>query len=196
MHRYRKARPQCRADGVVVADAAERVAVRRMQPHWRPAYVAIGSNLEQPQTQVIDAFARLATVRDSRLECRSRLYLTRPMGPQDQPDFVNAAAGLLTQLTARELLDALLGIERGMGRDRQARWGPRIIDLDLIWMSGAVIDQPGLTLPHPGVSARNFVLYPLSDIAPTLAIPGHGAIGDLKARVGGDGISVLQEAVG
>jgi 2-amino-4-hydroxy-6-hydroxymethyldihydropteridine diphosphokinase len=158
---------------------------------WRPAYVAVGSNLNQPHARVVDAFERLATLQETRVELRSRLYLTRPMGPQDQPDFVNAAAGLLTRLTAQELLDALLGIERAMGRDRQERWGPRIIDLDLVWMTGRRIDEPGLTLPHPGVSERNFVLYPLSDIAPMLQIPGHGRVVDLKARVSGDGITVF-----
>jgi 2-amino-4-hydroxy-6-hydroxymethyldihydropteridine diphosphokinase len=162
------------------------------QPLWRPAYVAVGSNLNQPQARVIAAFERLATLRETRVEIRSRLYLTRPMGPQDQPDFVNAAAGLLTRLAPRELLDALLGIEHAMGRDRQERWGPRIIDLDLLWMIGEAIDEPGLKLPHPGVSERNFVLYPLCDIAPTLRIPGHGRAVDLKARVSGDGISVLE----
>ena len=162
------------------------------RPVWRPAYIAVGSNLNKPREQVTDAFVRLAALPHSHLEVRSRLYLTRPMGPQDQPDFVNAAAGLVTQLPARELLTALLDIERIAGRDRQERWGPRILDLDLLWMLGAPIDEPGLTLPHPGVSERNFVLYPLGDIAPTLLIPGHGRIVDLKSRVGGDGISVLE----
>jgi 2-amino-4-hydroxy-6-hydroxymethyldihydropteridine diphosphokinase len=163
-----------------------------MRPLWRPAYVAVGSNLNQPRQRVIEAFERLATLRDTRLELRSRTYLTRPMGPQDQPDFVNAVAGLLTRLPARELLDALLDIERAMGRDRGQRWGPRIVDLDLLWMTGTTIDEPGLTLPHPGVSERNFVLYPLSDIAPTLLIPGHGPVVSLKSRVDGGGISVLE----
>jgi 2-amino-4-hydroxy-6-hydroxymethyldihydropteridine diphosphokinase len=113
------------------------------------------------------------------------------MGPQDQPYFVNAAAGLLTELTARELLERLLGIEQAMGRHRQERWGPRVIDLDLIWMLGEPIDEAGLTVPHPGVSTRNFVLYPLADIAPSLAIPGHGNVLELARRAGGDGISVL-----
>jgi 2-amino-4-hydroxy-6-hydroxymethyldihydropteridine diphosphokinase len=139
----------------------------------------------------MEAFARLSTLRETRLELRSRLYLTRPMGPQDQPNFVNAVAGVLTHLNARELLDALLAIERAMGRNRQVRWGPRIVDLDLLWMTGAPIDEPGLTLPHPGVSERNFVLYPLNDIAPTLLIPGHGRVANLKSRVDGNGISVL-----
>ena len=158
---------------------------------WQPAYIAVGSNLNQPAERVVDAFERLAGLHETRVELRSRLYQARPMGPQDQPNFVNAMAGLLTRLAARELLDELLGIERAMGRDRQERWGPRIIDLDLVWMIGETIDEPGLTLPHPGVSERNFVLYPLCDIAPTLLIPGHGRVVDLKARVNVDGISVL-----
>jgi 2-amino-4-hydroxy-6-hydroxymethyldihydropteridine diphosphokinase len=163
-----------------------------MDPLWRPAYVAIGSNLNDPQTQVREAFERLAALRATRLTRRSRLYRTRPMGPQDQPDFVNAAAGLLTQLTARELLDCLLGTEIAMGRNRQERWGPRVVDLDLVWMQGGAIDEPGLTVPHPGVSTRNFVLYPLGDIAPSLVIPGHGVVSDLLRGVGDDGISVLE----
>jgi 2-amino-4-hydroxy-6-hydroxymethyldihydropteridine diphosphokinase len=163
-----------------------------MSPLWRPAYVAIGSNLNHPQARVLEAFERLATSPATRLTLRSRLYRTRPMGPQDQPYFVNAAAGLLTQMTARELLDVLLHVEQDMGRNRQERWGPRVIDLDLVWMPGDTIDEPGLTLPHPGVSARNFVLYPLADIAPTLAIPGHGKVLELLHNAGDDGISVLE----
>jgi len=163
-----------------------------MSPLWRPAYVAIGSNLNHPQERVLEAFERLAALQAVQSVLPSRFYQTRPMGPQDQPDFVNAAAGLLTQVGARELLEQLLGIEQAMGRNRQERWGPRVIDLDLIWMLGETIDEPGLTVPHPGVSMRNFVLYPLADIAPTLAIPGHGKVSELLHSVGGDGISVLE----
>jgi len=123
---------------------------------------------------------------------RSHLYLSRPMGPKDQPDFVNAAAGLLTQLSPQQLLARLLEIEGSMGRIHRERWGPRVIDLDLVWMVDAAVNEPGLTVPHPGVSIRNFVLYPLADIAPTLMIPGIGAVLDLKRSVGGDGISVLE----
>ncbi len=137
-----------------------------MAAFWRPAYVAIGSNLRDPPARVLEAFERLGALPATCSVLRSRLYKTRPMGPQDQPYFVNAAAGLLTQLTARELLDGLLRIEQA-------------------------IDEPGLTVPHPGVSSRNFVLYPLADIAPTLAIPGHGNVSELSRRAGGDGISVL-----
>jgi 2-amino-4-hydroxy-6-hydroxymethyldihydropteridine diphosphokinase len=162
-----------------------------MNPLWRPAYVGIGSNLQSPRDRVFDAIERMSTLKTTRIVLRSQLYLTRPMGPQDQPDFVNAAVGMLTQLTPRELLTGLLGIERSMGRDRDERWGPRVIDLDLLWMVDSAVDEPGLTVPHPGVSMRNFVLYPLADIAPTIKIPRVGLVLDLKRDAGGDGISVL-----
>ena len=154
--------------------------------------MAIGSNLNDPPARVREAFERLGRLPATRLVLRSRLYKSAPMGPQDQPYFVNAAAGLLTQLSARELLGGLLGIETDMGRKRQERWGPRVIDLDLIHMPGEILDEPGLTLPHPGVSTRNFVLYPLADIAPTLAIPGHGNVLELLQKSGDGDISVLE----
>jgi 2-amino-4-hydroxy-6-hydroxymethyldihydropteridine diphosphokinase len=163
-----------------------------MNPLWRPAYVGIGSNLESPRERVLESVERMSTLNATRILLRSHLYLTRPMGPKDQPDFVNAAVGLLTQLSSRDLLKGLLGIERGMGRDRQERWGPRVIDLDLLWMVDSAIDEPGLTVPHPGVSTRNFVLYPLADIAPTIKIPRIGLVLDLKRDAGGDGISFLE----
>jgi 2-amino-4-hydroxy-6-hydroxymethyldihydropteridine diphosphokinase len=162
-----------------------------MNALWRPAYVAIGSNLDTPADRVREAFERLTALSAISSLQRSRLYLSAPMGPQDQPQFVNAAAGFLTQLGARELLNDLLGIERAMGRDRGTRWGPRIIDLDLLWMIDAATDEPGLTVPHPGVSMRNFVLYPLTDIAPALNIPGLGTVQGLLRGVGSNGISVL-----
>jgi 2-amino-4-hydroxy-6-hydroxymethyldihydropteridine diphosphokinase len=159
---------------------------------WRPAYVAIGSNLESPRERVLEAMERLGALSAPDTLLRSHLYLSRPMGPQDQPDYINAAAGLLTQSTPQELLAHLLDIERSMGRIQRERWGPRVIDLDLVWMVGATVDEPGLKVPHPGVSTRNFVLYPLADIAPTMKIPGIGTVLDLKRSVGGDGISVLE----
>jgi len=159
---------------------------------WRPAYVAIGSNLESPRERVLEAMERLGALSAPDTLLRSHLYLSRPMGPQDQPDYINAAAGLLTQSTPQELLAHLLDIERSMGRIQRERWGPRVIDLDLVWMVGATVDEPGLKVPHPGVSTRNFVLYPLADIAPTMKIPGIGTVLDLKHSVGGDGISILE----
>ena len=163
-----------------------------MSALWRPAYIALGSNLDGPREQVLSAYEHIGRLPATRLEARSRLYATRPMGPQDQPDFINGAAGVLTQLEPKVLLESLLEIERQMGRVRRGQWGPRLIDLDLVWMVGAVIHEPGLIVPHPGVSSRNFVLYPLSDIAPTLDIPGHGRVLELKARSGAEGISVVE----
>jgi 2-amino-4-hydroxy-6-hydroxymethyldihydropteridine diphosphokinase len=163
-----------------------------MDSLWRPAYVAIGSNLDSPRDRVLEAIERMSKLHAARLALRSRLYLSRPLGPQDQPQFVNAAVGLLTQLAPQDLLSELLAIERLMGRERKERWGPRVIDLDILWMVDSAVDLPALTLPHPGVSTRNFVLYPLADIAPTLNIPGLGPVLDLKSRVGDEGISVLQ----
>jgi 2-amino-4-hydroxy-6-hydroxymethyldihydropteridine diphosphokinase len=159
---------------------------------WRPAYVAIGSNLESPRDRVLEAMERLGALSAPNALLRSHLYVSRPLGPQDQPDFVNAAAGLLTQDTPQELLARLLEIERSMGRNRRERWGPRVIDLDLVWMVDAAVDEQDLKVPHPGVSTRNFVLYPLADIAATINIPGMGTVLDLKRSVGGDGISVLE----
>jgi 2-amino-4-hydroxy-6-hydroxymethyldihydropteridine diphosphokinase len=159
---------------------------------WRPAYVAIGSNLNSPRERVNEAFDRLSGLPEIRLAVRSRLYHSRPMGPQDQPDYVNAAAGLLTTLSAPQLLRQLLDVERAMGRHRLERWGPRIIDLDLVWMNDAATAGADLTIPHPGVSSRNFVLYPLADIAPTLDIPGYGDVQTLLRKVGAADISVLE----
>jgi 2-amino-4-hydroxy-6-hydroxymethyldihydropteridine diphosphokinase len=163
-----------------------------MSSLWRPAYVAIGSNLELPRERVLEAMERLAALGAPNTLLRSHLYLSRPMGPQDQPDFINAAVGLLTQHSPQEMLAGLLDIERSMGRNRGERWGPRVIDLDLVWMVDAAVDEPGLTVPHPGVSIRNFVLYPLADIAPTIKIPGMGVVLDLKLQVGGEGILALE----
>ncbi len=135
---------------------------------------------------------RIAQIPQVRLELRSPLYLTKPLGPQDQPDYVNAAVAVVTGLSARELLNALLRLELEMGRIRVQRWGARLIDLDLLWYEGPSINEPGLSLPHPGVSARNFVLYPLADIAPELQIPHQGRVLDLKSKVSSSGISVLE----
>jgi 2-amino-4-hydroxy-6-hydroxymethyldihydropteridine diphosphokinase len=158
---------------------------------WTPAYVAIGSNIDDPATQVRAAFATLATLERSRLIACSRLYRSRPLGPQDQPDFVNAAAALLTQLSPRELLTALKGIEVRQGRTQPVvRWGPRRIDLDLLVYGAVQLSETDLAIPHPGLTQRNFVLYPLREIAPQLSVPGHGRVGELAARVSPDGLTL------
>ena len=159
---------------------------------WIPAYVALGSNLGEPQAQIERACAHLGRIRDTRLVMRSRLYASRPMGPPDQPEFVNAAAGLLTRLPAPDLLRELQAIESAMGRvPPPVRWGPRRIDLDLLLHGQQVSREPALVLPHPGIHERNFVLYPLADIAPTLLVAGHASVAELARKRGGDGLRVL-----
>lgn len=158
---------------------------------WQPAYVALGSNQQQPRDQVERAFAALGRLGRTRLVARSRLYVTPPFGPVAQDDFVNAVAGLLTQLTPHELLAELRAIEQAHGRVRAERWGPRTLDLDLLVQGTARVADEQLTLPHPGIAERAFVLYPLADIAPDLEVPGVGRVADLLARVGGEGIRAL-----
>ena len=114
------------------------------QPHWTPAYVGLGSNLDRPAVQIDTAFSMLAEIPDTRLVLRSSLYRSAPLGGIEQPDFANAAAGLLTQLEAGALLAELQQIERRRGRQRDgSRWGPRVINLDLLAFGRQVIDAPG-----------------------------------------------------
>ena len=159
---------------------------------WSPAYVAIGSNLSNPAQQVATAFDRLASIHETLLVSRSRIFRTAPLGPQNQPEFVNACAGMLTRLPPEALLAALREIERAMGKvPPPVRWGPRVIDLDLLMLDAERRDGPGLTLPHPRMHERNFVLYPLADIAPTLRVPGRGRVADLARSVGQLGLELL-----
>jgi 2-amino-4-hydroxy-6-hydroxymethyldihydropteridine diphosphokinase len=159
---------------------------------WVPAYVAIGSNLDEPVLQVQAAFAALERLERSRLVVRSPLYRSTPLGPQDQPDFINAVAGLLTQLTPRELLTELKQLESTLGRESPVvRWGPRRIDFDLLVHGTQRVDEVDLIVPHPGVPVRNFVLYPLLDIAPELMVPGQGSVKKLAARVERAGLTPI-----
>jgi 2-amino-4-hydroxy-6-hydroxymethyldihydropteridine diphosphokinase len=161
---------------------------------WRPAYVALGANLGDPAGQVRGALARLGELAGCRFVACSRLWRSAPLGPVEQPEFVNAAAGLLTTLGPQVLLAELKGIERAMGREQPAlRWGPRVIDLDLLVLGEERVEEPGLALPHPGVHQRNFVLYPLAEFAPDLWIPGRGRVRRLAAEVGAAGLQPLSE---
>lgn len=156
---------------------------------WQPAYVGIGSNLHDPRAQVLNAFGKLATIAQSRAVVLSPLYGSKPLGPVAQADFVNAVAGVLTQLPPEDLLKQLRDLEQALGRPRQhEKWGPRIIDLDLLIYGRERRDGPELTLPHPGIIERNFVLYPLADIAPDLDVPGLGRAALLKQRVAATGL--------
>src|SRR5215470_2721923 len=161
-------------------------------PVWQPAYVGVGSNLADPRQQVQRALAALTGIANTRAILASRLYRSRPFGPVAQPDFVNAVAGLLTQLSAPELLRELQAIELAFGRPAEhQRWGPRIIDLDLLAYARERRGDPQLVLPHPGIVERNFVLYPLADLAPELELPGLGRVTELKARVTPEGLTPL-----
>ena len=147
-------------------------------------YIGLGSNLADPRTQVENGLRALAALADSRLRRRSRLYRTAPWGRADQPEFVNAAAHIKTGLEPRELLDALLALERAAGRVRDGtRWGPRVLDLDILVFGAIELDEPGLRLPHPHLHERAFALAPLAEIAPDLEIPGRGRARDLLARI-------------
>jgi 2-amino-4-hydroxy-6-hydroxymethyldihydropteridine diphosphokinase len=147
------------------------------------AYVALGSNLGDPRRQLLDAMAALANLPDTRLLQRSRLYRTPPWGMLEQPPFINAAVELDTALSPHALLDAMLAIEQRAGRVRAERNGPRTLDLDLLHVDGVQLDDPQLTLPHPRMAERAFVLLPLHDIAPTLRLPGQATVAELLARL-------------
>ncbi len=144
------------------------------------AYVGLGANLGDAAAILRQAGQALAPLSDRGALRLSRLYRTPAWGMQEQPDFINAVAALSTALVPRELLDALLAIERQHGRDREReqRWGPRTLDLDLLLYGDDVIDEPGLQVPHPRLHERGFVLVPLLEIAPDIRIPGHGAARD------------------
>jgi 2-amino-4-hydroxy-6-hydroxymethyldihydropteridine diphosphokinase len=147
------------------------------------AFIGLGSNLDDPRRQVGRALEELAGLPETTLAAQSGLYRSAPMGPADQPAYINAVARLETRLAPEALLDALQAIEARHGRVRAGdRWGPRTLDLDILLYGDARIDSPRLRVPHPGLAARNFVLQPLAELAPDLDIPGLGPLRDLLAR--------------
>lgn len=156
---------------------------RALRERWTPAYVALGSNLDDPAHQVRRAFEALAGLPQTHLIARSALYRSRPLGPIAQPDFVNAAAGLLTQLDAPELLRALKTLETRLGRTTPVvRWGPRLIDLDLLVHGTTRLQDDDIVIPHPGMAERAFVLAPLAEISETLDVAGLGRVSGLLRR--------------
>jgi 2-amino-4-hydroxy-6-hydroxymethyldihydropteridine diphosphokinase len=158
--------------------------------HWYPAYVGLGSNLQGPIRQLENAFELLAGIPATRLIRKSSLYRSAPFGGVEQPDFVNAAAALMTRLSAAELLRELQRIEDERGRERgDVRWGPRVLDLDLLVYSDQKIDEHDLIIPHPGIGKRNFVLLPLGEVAPGLNIAGLGHIGNIDVSFSEPAIS-------
>jgi 2-amino-4-hydroxy-6-hydroxymethyldihydropteridine diphosphokinase len=155
------------------------------------AYLGLGSNLDDPVEQVNRAFEELTQVPGCALIAVSALYRSKPMGPADQPDYINAVARLETRLGALELLQAMQVIERVHGRERKERWGARTLDVDLLLYGDEIIDLEELTVPHPGLHLRNFVLYPLHEVAPGIVIPGCGALDELIKHCSEEGLQRL-----
>lgn len=143
-------------------------------------YIGLGSNLVEPKKQIQDAYASLALLPHTEFIKCSSLYQSQPMGPQDQPDFVNSVALIKTELSPELLLQHTQAIENQQGRSRKGtRWGPRTLDLDILMFGLQQIDVEQLTVPHAGMKQREFVLYPLLEIAPNLIMPGGEKLSDL-----------------
>ncbi|HEU0198516.1 MAG TPA: 2-amino-4-hydroxy-6-hydroxymethyldihydropteridine diphosphokinase [Nevskiaceae bacterium] len=148
---------------------------------WVRAWVGLGANLGSPARQIATAVAALATTPHIRMLRRSRYWRSKAIGPQPQPDYCNGACAIETTLRPEALLNILLDLEDAAGRTRTQRWGPRVLDLDLWHMEGVQRNTTRLTLPHPQIARRPFVLVPLAEIAPDLVIPGVGVVAELAA---------------
>ncbi|MGI9264746.1 MAG: 2-amino-4-hydroxy-6-hydroxymethyldihydropteridine diphosphokinase [Gammaproteobacteria bacterium] len=160
---------------------------------WVKAFIGLGSNLGEPKHQVEEAITSLGLLADCRLIAHSSLYESDPMGPPDQPRYVNAVALLMTGLSAGGLLSTLQRIEDAHHRDRTVgRWGPRTLDLDLLLFGDQHSNDPKLILPHPGLTERNFVVYPLAQIAPQLVLPDGSTAAQLADRLGGEGLREIK----
>ena len=159
-----------------------------------PAWVAIGGNQGQVRATLEAAIEAIDALPGTRVLQRSSLYRTPAWGRTDQPDFINGVLAVETTLAAPDLLANLLGIERRFGRLRDedaGRWGPRTLDLDLLLHDDQVLELPGLSLPHPRLHERAFVLVPLAEIAPGLVVPGRGRVDGLLAKVEASGIEAI-----
>ncbi len=155
-------------------------------------YIGLGSNLAEPLTQLRSALAALASLPQSRLFATSSFYASDPLGPADQPRYVNAVAALDTELAPLALLDALQAIEANQGRVRKAeRWGPRTLDLDILLFGERLLDEPRLCVPHYHLQARPFVLYPLAELAPELRLPDGRHLAELLAACPFEGLERL-----
>ena len=158
-------------------------------------YIGLGSNLGEPVTQLNQAIQALKDLAGTEFIACSSLYGSKPMGPQDQPDYVNAVAAIATDLEPEELLKQLQHIEQTHGRQRKGeRWGPRTLDLDILLFGQQVLDTPTLTVPHYGMQQREFVLYPLAEIAPELVLPDGQPLQQLLANCPLNGLQNLSPA--
>lgn len=156
------------------------------------AVIALGSNLAEPARQVRAALSTLEAHPQIQIEKTSSLYVTAPVGYDDQPDFVNAVCSVSTSLDDVSLLAVLNRIEADFGRERTFRNAPRTLDLDIIDFDGISSDDPHLTLPHPRAHERSFVMKPLAEILPDFVLGGHGRAADLAAALGDEGIRLLE----
>ncbi len=159
-----------------------------------PAWVALGGNQGEVGATLQAATLAVGALAGTRIVQASALYRTPAWGRTDQPDFINGVLAIETTLPAPALLDRLLAIERRFGRlrDQEAgRWGPRTLDLDLLLYGDQVLELPGLSLPHPRLHERAFVLVPLAEISPRLFVPGRGRVDDLLAKVDASGIEAI-----
>ncbi len=156
------------------------------------AYVGLGSNLGNPQQQVSLALTELDALEGCSLCRASSLYASAPMGPADQPDYVNAVAEIRTVLEAGLLLDQLQALEARHQRETTRRWGPRTLDLDLLLYGDNVIETSRLSVPHPGIAGRHFVLYPLAELDSSLVIPGAGMVESLLAECPQNGLVKIE----
>jgi len=147
------------------------------------AYVALGANLSDPVRQVVSALAALDSLPGTHVTKKSALYRTAPVGNIDQPEFVNAVAEIETRLPPHELLAALLALEARQGRVRAFPNAPRTLDLDVLLYDNLQLDEPGLTIPHPRMHERGFVLVPLREIAPECISPGRGVVSELLSEI-------------
>ncbi len=152
----------------------QKIQTHKVQQHT--AYIALGSNLQNPVLQVKQAFIALSQLTNSSLIQVSSLYQSEPVGYVNQPDFINAVAEISTSLSPTELLEALLSIENQAGRERPFANAPRVLDCDLLCYDAIEMQTQQLTLPHPRMHLRGFVLLPLAEIAPDLSIPNHGNV--------------------
>jgi 2-amino-4-hydroxy-6-hydroxymethyldihydropteridine diphosphokinase len=160
------------------------------------AYVGLGSNLNDPRSQLRSAVAALDAIPATCCVACSSLYLSKPLGKVSQPDYLNAVAAVDTRLPAAELLKELHLVEEQHGRVRGAeRWVPRTLDLDLLLYGDAQVAGDVLTVPHPGLPERNFVLYPLHEIAPKLHIPGLGSLRELLEQCSSLGLQAVPAAI-
>ena len=155
------------------------------------AFIGLGSNMNSPRQQITTAIQSLGEIQSTQMISASSFYESKPIGPQDQDNYINAVVKLETDLVAIALLDSLQAIENDHGRERKQHWGPRTLDLDILLFGDQVIHNGRLTIPHAEICNRPFVLVPLAEINPDCVIPEKGLVTDLVSKVDQAGLTVM-----